>query len=72
MFVDFRSVLFVVSVPKTMSHALIHPSWNTTMQDEIISLDQIGTWELVDPHDCKPISCRWVYSVKYYPDGPIE
>jgi hypothetical protein len=32
-----------------------------------------GTWNLVDfPHDVNPIGCKWVYRVKYKPNGKIE
>jgi hypothetical protein len=32
-----------------------------------------GTWNLVDcPHDVNLIVCKWVYRVKYKPNGKIH
>lgn len=43
------------------------------MEEEIQTLVQNETWELVPkPKDVKPISCKWVYKIKCYPDGSIE
>jgi hypothetical protein len=31
------------------------------------------TWNLVDfPPDVKPIGCKWVYRIKYKPNGKID
>jgi hypothetical protein len=32
-----------------------------------------GTWNLADcPHDVNPIGCKWVYRLKYKPNGKID
>lgn len=42
------------------------------MDEEYNSLIKNGTWEVVStPHDCRAISCRWVYKVKLK-KGKIE
>lgn len=47
--------------------------WEQAMQEEINSLKRHGTWELVDlPSDRKAVKCKWVYKVKFRPDGEIE
>jgi len=36
-------------------------------------LENASTWEVVDlPPNKKPISCKWVYRVKYNSDGSIQ
>jgi hypothetical protein len=43
------------------------------MINEYDSVLANGTWNLVDcPHDVKPIGCKWVYRVKYKPNGKID
>ena len=43
------------------------------MADEIAALEANVTWEIVDlPSNKRPISCKWVYRVKYNPDGTIQ
>ena len=43
------------------------------MKDEIASLEKMGTWEIVSlPEGRKPVSCKWVYRIKYNADGNIS
>jgi hypothetical protein len=43
------------------------------MDLELEVLTKTGTWSIVDlPLNIKPIGCRWVYRVKYKPDGSVE
>ena len=43
------------------------------MNEEMKSLQENNTWELVDcPPGKKPVGCWWVYTVKYKADGTIE
>lgn len=43
------------------------------MANELQALQDNHTWEIVKlPKGEKPISCRWVYKVKYKADGSIE
>ena len=43
------------------------------MEEEIRALEQNGTWVLQDLLcDKRPISCKWVYRVKYNSDGFIQ
>ena len=47
--------------------------WIAAMDEEIISLHSNNVWELVElPHDIKPITCKWVYKVKYNTDRSID
>jgi len=43
------------------------------MAEEIRPLEENTTWTLNElPSGKKPISCKWVYKVKYKSDGSIE
>lgn len=43
------------------------------MKAEINALERNNTWSLVElPKDKHCIRCKWVYKVKYKPDGTIE
>ena len=43
------------------------------MAEEIRALEKNGTWVLQDlPPGKKPISCKWVYRVKYNSDDSIQ
>ena len=43
------------------------------MNEEMKSLQENNTWELVDrPPGKKPVGCQWVYIVKYKANGTIE
>jgi hypothetical protein len=43
------------------------------MINEYDSVLANGPWNLDDfPHDVNPIDCKWVYRVKYNPNGKID
>ena len=43
------------------------------MRLELQSLEDNGTWTYtLLPTGKKPIGCKWVYKIKYQPDGTIE
>lgn len=47
--------------------------WRKAMDNEISSLKDNETWEMVDlPKGRKSIPCKWVYRIKTGPDGSIE
>jgi len=62
-----------VREPLTYSKAASQPVWQEAMQKEFAALDANGTWDLVPltVHK-KPISCKWVFKVKYKADGSVE
>ena len=40
------------------------------MNNEMNALEIIGRWEIVEgPGDKRPTKCRWIYNLKYQPDG---
>lgn len=43
------------------------------MQQEIQVLEGNKTWDISDlPPDKKGLRCKWVYEIRYNPDGTVE
>jgi hypothetical protein len=43
------------------------------MELEMKALHHNGTWELVPlPPNKKTVGCKWVYTVKFHPEGSVE
>ena len=60
----------VDSDPQTYEEVSGYPIWQTTMEEEFISLQKSNTWELVDlPPGRKLVQCKWVYKTKFYANG---
>ncbi|KAC9709417.1 hypothetical protein E3N88_45361 [Mikania micrantha] len=59
--------------PKTFSQASQDENWREAMKKEIKALEQNQTWSLeVLPEGKKAIDSKWVYKIKYKPNGDIE
>ena len=62
--------------PKTYLEAINSPQkdiWLKAMKEEIDSLHQSKTWELVAvPENTNIVSCKWTYKIKRNIDGNIE
>ncbi|XP_077249080.1 uncharacterized protein LOC143888508 [Tasmannia lanceolata] len=73
---DFKSVvssLSSTSLPKSIGKALEHPGWRDAMNLEMGALHSNEAWDLVPlPSRARPVGCRWVFSIKYLPDGTVE
>ncbi|KAA0065705.1 putative mitochondrial protein [Cucumis melo var. makuwa] len=46
----FITSLDSTSIPNTVHEAFSHPSWSSAMIEEMIALDDNGTWDLVNPN----------------------
>ena len=43
------------------------------MHEDMYAPQSIGTWELVDlPPGATVVGCRWVFTLKCYPDGTVD
>ena len=66
----------VLSTPEPSSYnqAKDNPSWIEAMNAELLAaLEQNHTWELTSlPHGKHAIGCKWVYKIKFRPDGSVE
>eukprot|EP00253_Pinus_taeda_P009525 PITA_09525 len=59
--------------PQTYSEAKGTSEWEQAMEAEFQSLQKNHTWTLSDlPTRKRPISCKWVYKVKYKADGTLD
>ena len=69
---SFIASLDSISLPHTVREALSHPGWRSAMVQEMQTLDDNGTWNLVQlPAGKKVIGCRWVFVVKVNLDGSV-
>ena len=60
------------SIPKSYIEALQVPAWKAAMDVVYAAFIQRETWTLVPwPIDANVVSCKWVYSLEYNPDGSI-
>ena len=59
--------------PRTYSQASKNDSWVQAMNSEYQALLRNNTWSLVPPPSSAHIvGCRWIYKLKYRPDGSID
>ncbi|KAG7578814.1 GAG-pre-integrase domain [Arabidopsis thaliana x Arabidopsis arenosa] len=59
--------------PQNFHQAMAHPHFPKAMDLEISALEQNGTWSIETlPPGKTVIGCKWVYTIKYNPDGTIE
>ncbi|WKA08247.1 hypothetical protein VitviT2T_025985 [Vitis vinifera] len=59
--------------PRTYSRASKNDSWVQAMNSEYQALLRNNTWSLVPPPSSAHIvGCRWIYKLKYRPDGSID
>ncbi|KAL0315859.1 UNVERIFIED_CONTAM: Retrovirus-related Pol polyprotein from transposon RE2 [Sesamum radiatum] len=70
---SFVAQISSVQEPKTYLQASFDPHWIKAMDQELQAIETNGTWELTSlpPHK-KTIVSRWVFKLKYNPDGSIE
>ena len=68
----FALVMSSESLPHTYHEALQVPEWKAAMDLEYHALLQRGTWDLVSrPTDANIVTCKWVFTLKYHPDGTV-
>ena len=69
---SFALAVLTESIPKSYIEALQVPAWKAAMDVEYAAFIQRETWTLVSrPIDANVVSCKWVYLLKYNPDGSI-
>jgi len=69
----FTTNMTIQRKPTSFSQVVKDPKWRAAMQQEVQALHANKTWSLVSPSAHKrPIGCKWVYKIKYNPDGIVE
>lgn len=59
--------------PQSYEEVVVDSNQQNAMQKEFDALKANKTWDLVPlPKGKKPISCKWVYKIKYKSNGSIE
>ncbi|GKU92589.1 hypothetical protein SLEP1_g6297 [Rubroshorea leprosula] len=68
-----NSAISSIDEPKTFSQAIKHEKWREAMRNEITALEKNGTWTIETlPPGKRAIDSKWVYKVKFKPDGTVE
>jgi len=69
---DPELMLMSAEEPATFAVAERDADWRKAMMEEMRSIEDNRTWELVDPPaGCRPIGLKWVYKVKRDERGAI-
>lgn len=59
--------------PRFFAQAAQDPKWVEAMKAEVKALEENGTWTLQElPKGKRAIDSKWVYKIKYKPNGEIE
>ena len=72
---SFRAFALLVaseSIPRLHVEVAHVREWKAAMDHEVEALVSRGTWTLVPrPADANIVTCKWVFTIKYHPDGTI-
>lgn len=69
---DDNQCMLGAEEPASLAEAQKEACWKRAMDEEINSIIENQTWEMVDPPSGqKPIGLRWVYKVKKDPSGAV-
>ena len=70
---DSLSSMLYVYEPNSYNKAKNDPRWISAMNKELEALENNHTWELTTlPPDKTAIGCKWVYKIKFQPNGSVE
>jgi len=66
--------LNIYTEPSSYGESATKPEWQEAMRKEFDALESNKTWVLtpLPAAEKKPISCKWVYKLKYKADGSLE
>ena len=70
---SFACTMSSISIPSSYKLVLSSFGWKRALGEEMSALHKNQTWELTTfPPGKHTVGCRWVYTVKYHPDGFVE
>ena len=65
-------LLVATEEPTTFDEANIDPAWRAAMKEEMVAIEETGTWEAVDlPAGHRPIGLKWVFKLKKDAQGVV-
>ncbi|GKC43676.1 retrovirus-related pol polyprotein from transposon TNT 1-94 [Tanacetum coccineum] len=69
----FLAAIDAIDEPKSFHQAIKDERWTKAMRKEIRALEENGTWILQAlPDGKRAIDSKWVYKIKYKPNGEVE
>lgn len=69
----FTTCISIVKEPTSFYQAVKDPKWRLAMDEELSALHDNNTWSLQDlPPNKNPVGCKWIYKIKFNPDGTVE
>ncbi|KAF5780569.1 putative RNA-directed DNA polymerase [Helianthus annuus] len=69
----FLAAIITTDEPKSFKQAMQDPKWVEAMQREIQALEKNNTWTIESlPEGKQAIDSKWVYKIKYKPNGEVE
>ena len=72
-YTKFLCATAAIPIPFTYKQAAQDANWLQAMKLEIHALESNNTWELVPrPPNQHIVDCKWLFKVKYLPDGSVE
>ena len=61
------------TIPATFEEAIKDPRWCAAIDEELRALNKNQTWEIMKlPMGKKAVGCKWVFTIKYNPDGTVN
>lgn len=71
--VAFLANITATHVPYTYKQAVVHKHWSDAMVYEITTLEENKTWNIVPrPPNKNVVDCKWLFKVKYTPEGTVD
>lgn len=65
--------VLAVKEPNSYAEACHDANWMKAMEEERKALEKNGTWEVTSlPKDKRALDSKWVYKVKFKPNGEVE
>ena len=72
-FTSFLTSISNLREPLSYKEAVSDPLWQIAMAEELTTLHQTHTWDLVQlPQGKRAIGSRWIYKIKTKSDGSVE
>jgi len=61
----FTTFISAVKKPTSFHQAVKDPKWRLAMDEELYALQDL-------PPNKNPVGCKWIYKIKFNPDGTVE